>query len=86
MINIPLISFASKRTLEQPKTDRVIGNGVRQTPHVERSNMVCRILSSKTFKLGDVRRELGWHSRPTSIVVYRSLINWLKSGRLRPAI
>ena len=70
LINIPLRSFTSKRTLKKPKTDRVIGDGVRRTPHVERSNMVCRIFSSKTFKLGDVGRELGWHSRPTRIMVY----------------
>ena len=38
--------------------NRVINNVVRRTPHVEISNMVCRIISSKTFKLGDVRRSL----------------------------
>ena len=66
LINIPLRSFTCKRTLEQLKTDRVIGNGVRRTAHVEISNMICRIFSSKTFKLGDVRRELGRHSRKTT--------------------
>ena len=71
LINIPLRSFTNKRSLEQLKTDRFIGNGFRQAPHVERSNMICRIFSSKAFKLGDVGRELGQHSKPTSIMVYR---------------
>ena len=54
LINIPLRSFTSKHSLEQPKTDKFIGNGIRQTPHVERSNMISRILSNKTFELWDV--------------------------------
>ena len=29
LVNIPLRSFSGKRMLEQPKTDRVIGNGGR---------------------------------------------------------
>ena len=29
LINIPLINFTCKRRFEQPKMDRVIGNGVR---------------------------------------------------------
>ena len=71
LINIPLRNFTCKCLLEQPKMDRVIGNGGRGTPHLERSNMICRIFSSEAFKLWDVRRELCQHSRPTSIMVYR---------------
>ena len=48
--------------------------------------MICRIFSSKAFKLGDVKRELGRHSRPTSVMVYRVMINWLKSRRLTSTI
>ena len=54
LVNIPLGSLSSKRTLEKPKTDRFIDDGVRRTPHVERMNMVGRILSNISFKLGDV--------------------------------
>ena len=78
LINIPLRSFTSKRRLEQPKTDRVIGNRVRRTPHAKRSNMICRIFTSKTFKLRDVGRELGWHSSPSNIMVYRVIYQLVK--------
>ena len=78
LVNIPLRSFSSKRTLEQSKTDKVIGDGIKRTPHVERSIMACRIFSSKTFKLGDVGRELGWHSRPTSVMAYRVIDQLVK--------
>ena len=71
LVNIPFRSFAGKRALEQMKTDGVIGNGIGGTPHVERSNMIGWIFSSKAFKLRDVRGELGWHSRPTNIVADR---------------
>ena len=74
LVNIPLRSFSSKRTLEQSKMDRLIGDGVRRTPHVKISNMFCRIFSNKTFKLGDVKRELGRHSRLTSVMVYRVIV------------
>ena len=40
LINIPLKFFTCNHTLEQLKTDRVIGNGVGRIPHVERSNMI----------------------------------------------
>ena len=40
--------------------------------------MICRIFSSKALKLGDVRRELSWHSRPTSIMVYRVIYQLVK--------
>ena len=86
LINLPLRSFTCKHLLEQPKMDRVIGNGVRCTPHVERSNLICRIFSSKTFKLGDVGRELGRHSRPTSIMVYRVIDQLVKIGKIEAAI
>ena len=70
--------------MEQPKTNRVIGNGVRQTPNVERSNMICSIFSSKTFKLGDVGRELGQHSRPTSVIMEGKLeIRQKSPGKLQ---
>ena len=36
---------------------------------MERSDMVGWIFSSKAFELRDVGGELGWHSRPISIVV-----------------
>ena len=81
MVNVPLRSFSSKRRLEQPKVDRVIGDGVRQTPDVERLNMACRIFSSKTFKLGDVGRELHWHSRPTSVIAYGVIYQLVKIGK-----
>ena len=68
MVNIPFRSFIGKRALEKPKTDGIIGNGIGGTPHVERSDMVGWIFSSKAFKLRDVGGELGWHSRPTNIV------------------
>ena len=54
MVDIPLGSFSSKHMLEQSKMEKVIRDGVRRTPHVKIMNMVSRILSSKTFKLGDV--------------------------------
>ena len=71
MVNIPFRSFAGKRALEQMKTDGVIDNGIGGTPHVERSDTIGWIFSSKAFELRDVRGELGWHSRPTNIVVDR---------------
>ena len=76
LINIPFGSFAGKRALEQTKTDGVIDDGIRGTPHVERSDMVRGILASKAFKFGNVVGELGWHSRPTNIVANR-IINQL---------
>ena len=71
MVNIPFRSFAGKRALEQLKMDGIIGNGIGGTPHVERSDMVGWIFSSKAFELRDVRGDLGWHSRPTNIVADR---------------
>ena len=78
LVNIPLRSFSSKGTLEQPNIDKVIGDGIRRKPHVERSNMICRICSSKAFKLGDVGMELGQHSRPTSVMAYRVIYQLVK--------
>ena len=43
--------------------------------------MICRIFSSKAFKLGDVRRKLGQHSRPTSVMVYRVIDQLVKIGK-----
>ena len=71
LFNIPFGSFASKRALEQTKTDGVIGNGIGGTPHVERSDMIGWIFSSLAFEFRDVGRELGWHGRPTNIMADR---------------
>ena len=76
LVNIPFRSFAGKRALEQSKTDGVIGDGIGGTPHVERLDMIGGIFTSKAFELGNVRGELGWHSRPTDIVADR-IINQL---------
>ena len=43
--------------------------------------MICRIFSSKAFKLGDIGRELGWQSRPTSVMVYRVIDQLVKIGK-----
>ena len=43
--------------------------------------MICRIFTSKTFKLGDVGRELGWHWRPTNIMMYRVIYQLVKIGK-----
>ena len=80
LVNIPFRSFARKRALEQPKTDGIIGNGIGRTPHVERSDMIGWIFSSKAFKLRDVRGELGWHSRPTNIVADRVIDQLIEIG------
>ena len=80
LVYIPFRSFAGKRALEQTKTDGVIGNGIGGTPHVERSDMVGWIFSSKAFKLRDVGGELGWHSRPTNIIVDRVIDQLIKIG------
>ena len=80
LVNIPFRSFAHKHVLEQPKMDGIIGNGIRGTPHVERSDMVDWILSSKAFELRDVRGELGWHSRPTNIMADRVIDQLIEIG------
>ena len=49
----------------------VVGNGIGGTPHMEGSNMVGGIFTSKAFEFGNVERELCWHSRPTNIVADR---------------
>ena len=59
MINIPFRSFTSERALEQSKMDGVISDGIGGKPHVEISNMVRGIFTSKAFKLGNVGGELG---------------------------
>ena len=82
-INIPFGSFAGKRALEQTKTDGVIGNGIGGTPHVERSDMVGWIFSSKAFELRDVGGELGWHSRPTNIVADRVIDQLIEIGEAK---
>ena len=69
LFNIPFRSFAGEHALEQTKTDGVIGNGIGGTPHVERSDIIGWIFAIKALKLRDVGGELGWHSRPISIVV-----------------
>ena len=68
LINIPLRSFTYKCALEQSKTNGVVGNGIGGTPHMEGSNMVGGIFTSKAFELGNVGRDLCWHSRPNNIV------------------
>lgn len=60
--------------------DRIIGNGIGRTPHVERSNMIGGMFSSKAFKLGNVKGELGWHSRPTNIVADRVIDQLIEIG------
>ena len=80
LVNIPFRSFAGERALEQSKTDGVIGNGIGGTPHVERSDMIGWIFSSKAFELRDVRGELGWHSRPTNIVADRVIDQLIEIG------
>ena len=80
LVDIPFRSFAGKRALEQMKTDGVIGNGIGGTPHVERSDMVGWIFSSKAFELRDVGGELGWHSRPTNIVADRVIDQLIEIG------
>ena len=71
LVNIPFGSFIGKCALEQPKTNGIIGNGIRGTPHVERSDVIGWTFSSKAFELRDFGGELGWHSRPTNIVADR---------------
>ena len=80
MLNIPFRSFASKRALEQSKTNRVISNGIGGTSHMEGSDMVGGILTSKAFELGNVGGELGWHSRPTDIVADRIINQLIEVG------
>ena len=48
----------------------IIGNGIRGTPHVGRSDMVGGIFTSKACEFMNVRGELGGHRRPTNIVVH----------------
>ena len=80
MFDIPFRSFVGKRALEQTKTDGVIGNGIGGTPHVERSDMIGWIFSSKAFELRDVGGELGWHSRPTNIMADRVIDQLIEIG------
>ena len=80
LVNIPLRSFNGERALEQLKTDGVIGNGIGGTLHVERSNMIGWIFSSKAFELRDVEGEIGWHSRPTNIVADRVIDQLIEIG------
>ena len=80
LVNIPFRSFARKRALEQPKMDGIIGNGIGGTPHVEISDVVGWIFSSKAFELRDVGGELGWHSRPTKIVADRVIDQLIEIG------
>ena len=83
LINIPFRSFVGKRALEQMKTDGVIGDGIGGTPHVERSDMVGGIFTSKAFELGNVGGELGWHSRPTNIVMNRIINQLIEIGETK---
>ena len=80
LINIPFRSFIGKRALEQSKMDGVIGDGIGGAPHVERSDMVGGIFTSKAFKLGNVGGELGWHSRPTNIMENRIIDQLIEVG------
>ena len=80
LFNIPFRSFTGKRALEQLKTDGIIGDGTGGTPHVERSDMVGWIFSSKAFELSDVGGELGLHSRPTNIVADRVIDQLIEIG------
>ena len=79
-VNIPFRIFSGKHALEQTKTDGVIGNGIGGTPHLERSDMIGWIFSSKAFELRVVGGELGWHSRPTNIVVDRVIDQLIEIG------
>ena len=47
---------------------------------MERSDIVGWIFSSKAFELGNVRGELGWHSRPTNIVADRVIDQLIEIG------
>ena len=85
MIDIPFRSFSGKRVLEQAKTNGVIGDGIGGTPHVERSDMVRGIFTSKAFELGNVRGEIGWHSRPTNIVVDRIVDQLIEIWDIEPS-
>ena len=80
MFNIPFRSFLGKCALEQSKTNGVISNGIGGTPHVERSDMVGGIFTSKAFELGNVGGELGQHSRPTNVVVDRVIDQLIEIG------
>ena len=42
--------------------------------------MVGGIFTSKAFELGNVRGELGWHSRPTNIVADRIIDQLIEIG------
>ena len=47
---------------------------------MERSDMIRGIFTSKAFELGNVEGELGWHSRPTNIVVDRIVDQLIEIG------
>ena len=80
LINIPLRICAFKRALEQSKMDGIISDGIGGTPHVEISDMVRGIFTSKVFEHGNVGGELGWHNRPTNIVVDRIIDQLIEIG------
>ena len=50
---------------------------------MEGLDMVGGILTSKAFKLGNVGGELGWHSRPTNIVVDRIINQLIEVGETK---
>ena len=83
LFNIPFRSFAGKRALEQSKMNGVIGEGSGGTPHVERSDMVGGIFTSKAFELGNVGGELCWHSRPTNIMANRIIDQLIEVGETK---
>ena len=58
MFNIPFRSVACKRALEKSKTYGVGGNGIGGTPHMEGSDMVGGIFTSKAFELGNAEGSL----------------------------
>lgn len=71
LVNIPLHSISSERALEQPKMNGIISDGVGLTPYMEGEDVIDGVLFRITLKHGNVRGELGRHSWPTNIVMYR---------------
>ena len=63
--------------------DGAIGDGIRGAPHVERSDMIGGIFTSKAFELGNVGGELGWHSEPTNIVADRVINQLIEVGETK---
>jgi len=54
LVNVPLHSISNEHSLEKPKMNGVISDGIRRTPHMEGADMISGVLSKITFKLGNV--------------------------------